>query len=152
MKVPSDWRPDVNYSARSKGARVNFDALPADKNGNYCGVFLISKDDEFAAADCDADGFRNLLDETLPQFSALLDDETVAAVAKKSPSLLPSFRYAGPRLHQGDRTLILGDCAHTVKPYFGLGANRFVRIVEDLSSEINNSLYLLMCVPIHRVT
>eukprot|EP00555_Chaetoceros_dichaeta_P010260 CAMPEP_0198270948 /NCGR_PEP_ID=MMETSP1447-20131203/47229_1 /TAXON_ID=420782 /ORGANISM="Chaetoceros dichaeta, Strain CCMP1751" /LENGTH=683 /DNA_ID=CAMNT_0043963281 /DNA_START=151 /DNA_END=2202 /DNA_ORIENTATION=+ len=139
MKVPSDWRPDVNYSARSKGARVNFDALPADKNGNYCGVFLISKDDEFAAAGCDTDGFRSLLDETLPQFSALLDDETVAAVAKKGPSLLPSFRYAGPRLHQGDHTLILGDCAHTVKPYFGLGANSALEDVVFLEEAIDNT-------------
>ncbi len=39
---------------------------------------------------------------------------------KKPLSYLPSFC---PRLNQGDMTLILGDCAHTVKPYFGLGAN-----------------------------
>jgi len=139
MKVPSDWRPDVNYSARSKGARVNFDALPADKNRNYCGVFLISEDDEFAAAGCDTESFRSLLDETLPQFSALLDDETVAAVAKKPPSLLPSFRYAGPRLHQGDHTLILGDCAHTVKPYFGLGANSALEDVMFLEQALENT-------------
>jgi len=91
MKVPSDWRADVNYSVQSKGARVNYDALPADKNRNYCVVFLISEDDEFTTAGCNTDSFRSLLDETLPQFSALLYNETVAAVAKNHPSLLSSF-------------------------------------------------------------
>ena len=28
IKLPSDWRGDLNYSARSKGSRVVFDALP----------------------------------------------------------------------------------------------------------------------------
>ncbi len=123
MKLPTDWRPDLNYSARTKDGRVNYDALPADKNGNYCGVLLIKDEDKFANENTDPVELRAFLDDTLPQFSALLDDETVAGVAKKPVSYLPSFRYAGPRLNQGDRTLILGDCAHTVKPYFGLGAN-----------------------------
>lgn len=138
MKIPSDWRPDLNYSARTKNGRVNYDALPADRNGNYCGVLLVKEGDEFAASDTDPVKFRALLDESLPQFSVLLDDETVAAIAKKPVSYLPSFRYAGPRLNQGDRTIILGDCAHTVKPYFGLGANSAledVKILEDAIDE-----------------
>lgn len=138
MKIPSDWRPDLNYSARTKNGRINYDALPADRKGNYCGVLLVKEGDEFAASDTDPVKFRALLDESLPQFSKLLDDETVAAIAKKPVSFLPSFRYAGPRLHQGGRTLILGDCAHTVKPYFGLGANSAledVKIFEDSMDE-----------------
>ena len=47
----------------------------------------------------------------------------MAAVAAKPPSNLPSFRYVGPRLHRGASTVLLGDAIHTVKPYFGLGAN-----------------------------
>ncbi len=134
MKLPNDWRPDLNYSARTKDGRINYDALPADKNGNYCGVLLIRDSDKFAAPNTDPKKLRLLLDENLPQFSRLLDDETVQDIAKKPPSCLPSFRYAGPRLNQGDRTLILGDCAHTVKPYFGLGANSAledVRVLDD---------------------
>jgi 2-polyprenyl-6-methoxyphenol hydroxylase-like FAD-dependent oxidoreductase len=123
FKAPSGWRPDLNYSARSKGGRINFDALPADRNGSYCGVLLVRANDEVAAANTDPKVLRALMDEKLPQFSSLLDDESLAAIAKKPPSFLPSFRYAGPQLHYGDHTLILGDCAHTVKPYFGLGAN-----------------------------
>jgi len=116
MKIPGDWRPDLNYSARTKDGRINYDALPADKSGNYCGVLLVKEGDEFAAADTDPVKLRALLDDALPQFSVLLDDDTVADIAKKPVSFLPSFRYAGPRLNQGDRTLILGDSAHTVKP------------------------------------
>jgi len=123
MKLPSSWRPDFNYSARTKKSRIVIDALPADKNGNYCGVMLLNKDDSLAAPDTDVNELQHLLDASLPELSSIIDHETLAAVAKKAPSYLPGFRYITPRLHQGDRTLILGDAAHTVKPYFGLGAN-----------------------------
>lgn len=123
FKLPKGWRPDLNYSARSKGSRIVFDALPANRNGEYCGVLLLKKDDPMAQANSDPKELRQVFQNFLPQFGELLDDETISVVATKPPSFLPSFRYAGPRLHQGDRTLILGDSAHTVKPYFGLGAN-----------------------------
>ena len=115
MKVPKDWRPDLNYSARSQKGGMNIDALPANREGNYCGVLLLKEDDPMAQANVKPETLRGFLDEKLPQFSAFLDDETVAQVAEKSPSYLPSFRFVGPRLNQGDHTLILGDCAHTVK-------------------------------------
>ena len=137
MKIPADWRPDLNYSVRTKDGRINYDALPADREGNYCGVLLVKEGDEFGAPNTDPVKFRAFLDDALPQFSALLDDETVAAIAKKPVSYLPSFRYAGPRLNQGDRTLILGDSAHTVKPYFGLGANSALEDVTILEDAID---------------
>jgi 2-polyprenyl-6-methoxyphenol hydroxylase-like FAD-dependent oxidoreductase len=139
MKIPDDWRPDLNYSARTKDGRINYDALPADRNGNYCGVLLIKDTDEFAAPNTDPKKLRLLLDENLPQFSCLLDDKTVEEIAKKDISYLPSFRYAGPRLNQGDRTLIIGDSAHTVKPYFGLGANSALEDVKVLEEAIDAS-------------
>lgn len=139
MKVPPGWRGDLNYSARSKDGRVTFDALPADGDGNYYGVLLLREDDELAQRDAAPAAMRRLMDEFLPQFSRLMDDETVASVAKKEPSFLPSFRYAGPRLHQGDRTVILGDCAHTVKPYFGLGANTALEDVQVLGEAIDST-------------
>jgi hypothetical protein len=43
MKIPKDWRPDLNYSARTKEGRINYDALPANENGEYCGVLLLKK-------------------------------------------------------------------------------------------------------------
>lgn len=115
MKLPPGWRPDLNYSARSKGGGMNIDALPATRTGDYCGVLLLRKDDPLAQPNVDPTDLRAFMDEYLPQFSAILDDEVVAQVAKKPPSFLPAFRFAGPRLNQGDHTLVLGDAAHTVK-------------------------------------
>ena len=123
MTIPDDWRGDINYSARSKGSRVVFDALPANNKGGYCGVLLLRESDSLSQANSDPAELRAVLDETLPSFSAIIDDTVLETVAKKPPSYLPAFRYIGPRLNEGDKTLILGDCAHTVKPYFGLGAN-----------------------------
>ena len=110
IKLPPGWRPDLNYSARSKGARVNIDALPANGNGEYCGVLLLRKDDELAQPDVDPKKLRAELDALLPMFSAIMDDDVVSQVAKKPPSFLPAFRFVGPRLNQGDYTVILGDC------------------------------------------
>ena len=132
MKLPSNWRNDLNYSARSKDGRILFDALPADANGNQCAVLLLKRDDELAQENSDPKNLRTVFDEVLPQFSALLDDEMIESVAKKPPSFLPSFRYVAPRLNQGDRTVILGDAIHTVKPYFGLGANSALEDVQIL--------------------
>ena len=75
----------------------------SDWNGNYCtrSVFLIRETDEFAASDnTDLVNFCQLLvDENLPeQFSRLIDDEIVEEIAKKPPSYLSSFRYAGPQI------------------------------------------------------
>jgi hypothetical protein len=139
LKLPSSWRGDLNYSARTKDGRVNFDALPADANGNYCGVLLLRKNDPQAKANADPSELRSLLNHALPQFSKLLDDDAVSVIAQKPPSYLPSFRYAGPRLHQGDFTVILGDSIHTVKPYFGLGANSALEDVSVLEDALDQS-------------
>lgn len=110
IKLPPGWRPDLNYSARSAGARINIDALPANKNGEYCGVLLLRKDDELAQPNVDPKKLRDELDALLPMFSDIMDDDVIEQVAKKPPSFLPAFRYVGPRLNQGDHTVILGDC------------------------------------------
>ena len=125
MKLPSSsWRPDVNYSARTKDGRVVLDALPATTAGDYCAVLLLQSTDEYARPNSDPIGLRSLLDETLPQFSPLVSDRSLASVAAKAPSNIPRFRYVGPRLHTpGGSTVLLGDAIHTVKPYFGLGVN-----------------------------
>jgi 2-polyprenyl-6-methoxyphenol hydroxylase-like FAD-dependent oxidoreductase len=110
------WRPDLNYSARTK--RIGFDALPANHKAEYCGVLLMRKDDPLAQAGTDPHELRQMLDDEVPQFSKLISDETVNQTAIKKISYLPGFRYAGPRLHEESSTLLIGDCAHTVKPYF----------------------------------
>lgn len=120
FRIPADWRPDLNYSARDKDSRATLEALPANTKGEYCGVLLLKTDDPIAKAQSDATELRALLNDLFPQFSALLDDETLMTVAQKPVSYLPGFRFVGPRLHGGNRCILLGDCVHCVKPYFGL--------------------------------
>ena len=131
------WRGDVNYSARTKDGRVVFDALPANADGEYCAVLLLKADDEFAQPDSNAAGLRALLDETLPQFSPLISEATLTTVAAKASSNLPAFRYVGPTLHKGASTVLLGDAIHTVKPYFGLGANSALEDVIALRTALD---------------
>lgn len=143
FNVPKDWRPDLNYSARTEKSRVTMEALPADREGSYCGILLMKKDDPLAAPDVDPAEFRKFFEQELPQFNDLVDDETMASVAKKPSSFLPGFRYVGPRLNQDDRTVLLGDCAHTVKPYFGLGCNS---ALEDVVVSSESALCSLLVV------
>jgi 2-polyprenyl-6-methoxyphenol hydroxylase-like FAD-dependent oxidoreductase len=135
IDVPKDWRFDLNYSARAK--RATFDALPANRKGNYCGLLLLKKDDPLAVENNDPKELRAMMDNSFPYFSKLVDDDTMATVAKKPVSYLPSFRYAGPRLFQGNNCVMLGDCVHTVKPYFGLGANSALEDVRILGQAID---------------
>ena len=67
----------------------------------------------------------------LPQFEPFVDDSNLQTIAKKPASRLPGFRYVGPKIHKTDKVVLLGDAIHTVKPYFGLGANS---AFEDVTS------------------
>jgi kynurenine 3-monooxygenase len=134
IRLPSDWPQPLNYSARSN--RITLEALPSDNKGNLCALLLIKPEDELAQANVEPAKLRHYFDEHFPQFGALVNDEEMARVAQKPASRLPVFRYAGPRLHLGRRTLVLGDAAHTVKPYYGLGANTALEDVEILSEII----------------
>ena len=140
FRIPDNWRPDLNYSVRSEGSRVIFEALPANTRGDYAGVMLLKADDPMAVSK-DPLELRHFLDDYLPQFSPLIDDTTVATVAANPVSYLPGFRYVGPRLHQGNRCVLLGDCAHTVKPYFGLGANSALQDVSILADILQAKEY-----------
>lgn len=116
VTFPKHWPFDLNYSARSTNSRVTFEALPSDANGNYCALLLMRPNDTLASANCDPKILRSFFEEEFSQFSKLINDDVMADVAKKGASSLPSFRYAGPRLHMGSRTVLLGDSIHTVKP------------------------------------
>ena len=140
MTIPTNqkgWRCDVNYSARTKDGRVILDALPANTNGEYCAVLLLKADDEFAQPNSSPEGLRALFNVQLPQFSHLVSDDTIKAVAAKSPSNIPRFRYVGPELHKGSSTVLLGDSIHTVKPYFGLGVNSALEDVSALRTALD---------------
>ena len=131
LDLPPDWRGDVNYSTRSKGGRMNFDALPCGRSNRYCGVLLLREDDPLAQEESDPKELRALMQECLPQFEPFVDDSNLQTIAKKPASRLPGFRYVGPKIHKTDKVVLLGDAIHTVKPYFGLGANS---AFEDVTS------------------
>ncbi|KAL7530267.1 hypothetical protein ACHAWF_003309 [Thalassiosira exigua] len=134
LRFPSHWPHDLNYSARSTGSRVTFEALPSDGEGSYCALMLMRPNDELARAECDPEELRRFFDEEFPQFGKLLDRTVIEDDAMKGASSLPSFRFSGPRLHEGGRTVLLGDCIHTVKLYYGLGANTALEDVQILSN------------------
>ena len=129
----------MNYAVRTD--RVIFDALPANPLGDYVGVLLLNKDDEFAQPQVDPQLFEIFLKEQIPQFIDYLNSTTLAKVAARPASTLPMFRYVTPRLYGcHGRIVLLGDCAHTVKPYFGMGANSALEDVKLLSQCIDERL------------
>jgi len=134
LKLPensSSWNWKLNFSARSADGRFNLDALPASKDGDYCAVMLLKEEDPLAKENADPVLMREDFDRILPQFSSLISDTVMARVAAKPVSRLPSFRYI-TNLHRG-KVVVLGDAAHSVKPYFGLGANSALEDVIALS-------------------
>ncbi|KAG7348498.1 kynurenine 3-monooxygenase [Nitzschia inconspicua] len=142
ITLPSDWPRDLNYSARSRNSRITLEALPSDDKGNLCALLLMRPDDELAQPNVDPNKLRQFFDDEFPQFGMLVNDDEMARVAQKPASRLPVFRYAGPRLCMGSRTLVLGDAAHTVKPYYGLGANTAledVHVLSDILDECRRS-------------
>ncbi|KAL7507468.1 hypothetical protein ACHAXN_004649 [Cyclotella atomus] len=139
ITFPSHWASNLNYSARSTGNRAALEALPSDAKGNYCALLLLRPHDELARAECDPKILREFFNKEYPQFSPLIGDEVIADVAKKSASALPGFRFAGPRLNEGGKSVILGDAIHTVKPYYGLGANTALEDVSILSDALDST-------------
>ena len=72
-------------------------------------MLLIKPDDEATQGLADVPAARKYFDEYLPQFSGFISDAALASVIAKPPSRLPVFRFAGPRLHRGASTVVLGD-------------------------------------------
>lgn len=58
LKLPKEWRWDLNYSARTADGRFNLDALPASKDGDYCAVMLLKEADGLAKEGADAKVMR----------------------------------------------------------------------------------------------
>jgi kynurenine 3-monooxygenase len=125
------WNVNTNYAVRTD--RVIFDALPANNKGDFVGVLLLRANDDMAQPNVDLKVFRAFLQEQIPQFVDLFDETTIQRVAERPPSFLPRFRYITPRMHQNYRTVLMGDCAKTVKPYFGMGANSALEDVKLLA-------------------
>eukprot|EP00282_Hemiselmis_andersenii_P005778 CAMPEP_0114150032 /NCGR_PEP_ID=MMETSP0043_2-20121206/22483_1 /TAXON_ID=464988 /ORGANISM="Hemiselmis andersenii, Strain CCMP644" /LENGTH=457 /DNA_ID=CAMNT_0001244729 /DNA_START=28 /DNA_END=1398 /DNA_ORIENTATION=- len=121
--IPLDIKEDtdLNYSARGD-SDINFDALPS-KQGGYLGVVIFRPDDKrVTGVQTGADALR-LFEEHLPAIVPLLSPSSCDKFASKPVSRFPTFLSTGPALHRGSNMVLLGDCIHTVKPFFGLGVN-----------------------------
>jgi len=81
-------------------------------------VLLLTTDDEFAQPNSSPEGLRALIHGQLPQFSHLVSDDTIKAVAAKSPSNIPRVRTVGPELHKGSSTVLLGDAKNLILDVF----------------------------------
>mmetsp|Transcript_24614 Transcript_24614/g.29704 ORF Transcript_24614/g.29704 Transcript_24614/m.29704 type:complete len:234 (+) Transcript_24614:736-1437(+) len=115
IKLPPSWPKDLNYSARSSDGRVTLEALPSDTRGNLCALLLIKPTDELALPDASISSVRG--------FDRRRDDGGRGAEEGFRPAVV-SFR--GAAVARG--TVVLGDAAHTVKPYYGLGANTALEV------------------------
>ena len=128
------WRGDLNYSARTS-SDINIDALPT-KNGPYIGVVLYRPWDTRLSNIKSAAEARAFFDDVLPMFSEVIRDDDLETFAKKDDCKLPRFMYAGPHLAH-KKSALLGDSAHTVKPYFGLGVNSALEDVAALETALD---------------
>jgi 2-polyprenyl-6-methoxyphenol hydroxylase-like FAD-dependent oxidoreductase len=79
--------------------------------------------DQRIAALKTADDVRDLFKDVFPSFLPAVREVDFERFAAKSDCSLPTFSYAGPVLHHGSSTVLVGDAIHTVKPYFGQGVN-----------------------------
>jgi kynurenine 3-monooxygenase len=128
-----------NYAVRSESSRIIFDALPANDRGDYVGILLMRGEDEMAKPNVDPDAFARFLRNEVPQLFDLIDSDTITSAAAMKSSLLPQFRYVTPRMYQGKRTVLLGDCAHNVKPFFGMGCNTALEDVKQFGEYLEKS-------------
>ena len=119
---PSVWRRDLNLSARAQaGAQVVLEVLPTAE-GKGVGVVLFRPGNAAIQAADTPERARKMLEENFPVFKELLSDRACAAFAAQRDQKLPGFQYVANSL-VAQRTVLIGDAIHTVKPYFGMGVN-----------------------------
>lgn len=133
LHFPASWRRDLNYSVRLRTG-LNLEALPT-REGVYLAVLIYRPGDPRLAAIHSATDARAFFNTHFPMYKDCLREEDLARFADKSDSFFPKFSFTGPALHCGS-TALLGDCIHSVKPFFALGANSALEDVLQLDSAL----------------
>ena len=120
---PNDpnFRRDLNYSVRLKSG-YTLEALPT-KEGIYLGVFIFRPDDKTIASIKSGSQAKQFMESHFPMYKGCFSDDDLESFARKGYSSFPKFSYLGPNLHHGQTVCLLGDCIHSVKPFFALGVN-----------------------------
>jgi len=137
LYFPRTWRKDLNYSVRLKSG-INLESLPT-KSGVYLGVLIFKENDESIKTLASKEDTENFFKEYFPMYwnISAFKEEDLEKFWRKENSRFPKFSFVGPMLHKNNACL-LGDCIHSVKPFFGLGANS---AFEDVAY-LNRSLAL----------
>lgn len=136
------WPQNVSYSARVR-SDVNLEALPGPNN-TYLAVILFRPEDRRVTDLSSAAEARAFFADLFPAFLPCLREEDLKRFAKKRNRKFPRFLFAGPTLHVPSSRLgnpfpaacILGDSAHSVKPFFGLGVNSAFEDVDTLGDAL----------------
>ena len=136
---PKKWRKDLNWSVRLK-SDINMDALPT-KEGVFLGVVLYRPWDDRINSLRTKEDAKTFFNTYFPMFTPCLKLEDMERFAQMKPSKFTRFSYCGPKLHKGKSTVLLGDCIHTVKPFFGLGVNSAFEDVTTLGRSLEKHNY-----------
>ncbi|KAG5185345.1 kynurenine 3-monooxygenase [Tribonema minus] len=162
LRVPDDWRTDLNYSYLSKEG-VTLEALP-NLECALVGVVLYRPGNEAVESIKTKEQARDFFDKAFPALAGFISDEDtqrfvekpvsklpssrhsgpdMQRFVEKPVSKLPSFSYCGPVLHMGAAGVLLGDTIKTVKPYFGMGVNSAfedICVLDDCLNDTGDNL------------
>eukprot|EP00597_Dinobryon_sp_UTEXLB2267_P018996 CAMPEP_0201111828 /NCGR_PEP_ID=MMETSP0812-20130820/76548_1 /ASSEMBLY_ACC=CAM_ASM_000668 /TAXON_ID=98059 /ORGANISM="Dinobryon sp., Strain UTEXLB2267" /LENGTH=478 /DNA_ID=CAMNT_0047374993 /DNA_START=108 /DNA_END=1540 /DNA_ORIENTATION=- len=154
-KTTFHWKLNMSYSARV-ASEVNLEALPGgwmgptDGLSTYLAVILFRPWDTRLTDMRTSDDARAFFAELFPAFVPCLRDADLERFAQKKDRKFPRFMFAGPSLHcghadtnSGSSAVLVGDSAHTVKPFFGLGVNSAFEDVAALGLALNRTNGLL---------
>ena len=142
------WKRNMSYSARVQ-SDVNLEALPGPPGlGVFLGVVLFRPTDRRVTSLASAEDARAFFQALFPAFLPCLRQQDLARFAAKKDRKFPRFLFVGPVLHHyragagagaGAGAVLLGDSAHTVKPFFGLGVNSAFEDVCELGRAIRGA-------------
>ena len=139
LHIPSDglfatWKKDLNLSVRLS-SDLNLECLPT-KEGVYLGVLIYRPNDARIAALKTVDDARAFFATYFPMFTPCLRPQDLEKFVLKDDSFFPKFSFVGPKLHFSRSVCLLGDCIHSVKPFFGLGANSAIEDILSLDKSL----------------
>ena len=131
---------DMSYSMRANDG-FNLEALPT-KEGVHLGVVLFKPTNPIMKNITTYNDTYQFFQKYFPMALPYIPKEGLDRFAIVENSKFQQFSYVYPKLHFSRSTVLLGDCIHTVKPFFGLGVNsglEDVFVLQKSLQKYNNS-------------